>query len=78
MTERLAALKRDGEMEFWGNKNPKCPHCSHEYDIQDHEAWALYEEGEHEIECPLCDLTYIVSVNVSYSYSTDDQPDEDE
>ena len=76
-TEPLAALKKGDLLEFWGNDSPKCPHCAHVYDIQEREAWNLYEEGDHKIECPSCDRTYKVTVNVSYSYSTDEQ-DEDE
>lgn len=80
MTKRFAALKAarlsNRELGFWGRAVPKCPHCGHDYDIQVHEAWRLYEEGAHEIECPSCDLEYVVSVDVSYSYSTDEQEEE--
>lgn len=60
--------------------SPKCPHCDHDYEIDDHQAWHLYDptEDEHEIECPACEKTYIVKVRVKYSFSTDEQPDEDE
>jgi uncharacterized C2H2 Zn-finger protein len=79
MTKRLEALKvADHSLDFWGLKQPKCPHCGHEYDIQDHEKWCLYEEGEHDIECPRCDHEYRVSVSVTFSYSTDDQDDDEE
>lgn len=82
MTERLSAIKAARlacrELDFWGRDNPKCPHCGYDYDIQEREAWNLYEEGEHQIECPSCHLDYAVSVNVSFSYSTDEQEDEDD
>ena len=44
-----------------------------EYDIYDYEAWNLYEEGEHEIECPFCENEFEVSVHVSYTYDTSNQ-----
>lgn len=74
---KFAALKQGDDIEFWGNDLPKCPHCGHLYDINDHEAWGLYEEGPHEIECPSCDLEYDVTVNVSCTYSTDEQEDDE-
>ncbi|MCQ9618356.1 hypothetical protein L1889_18120 [Paenalcaligenes niemegkensis] len=74
---RLAALSASSEeMEFWGNLIPKCPHCGDDYDIEGHEAWSLYSEGDHEIECPACDLKYTVSAHATYTYSTDDQPED--
>ena len=81
MTERLAAIMAarlvHRELDFWGRDKPKCPHCGYEYDINEREAWSLYAEGYHEIECPSCDLEYTVSVSVSYSFSTDEQEDEE-
>lgn len=74
--ERLSSLKQSCHLDFWGLSNPRCPHCGVDYDVNEREAWHLYEEGGHEIECPSCDLPYHVSVNVSYSYSTDEQEEE--
>lgn len=75
--QKFAARRAEpkGSSEFWGNRQPKCPHCGHDLDIAEHERWGLYEEGEHETECPACDLGYTVSVRVSYSYSTESQED---
>jgi hypothetical protein len=75
-TERLAALKAGDTLDFWGNAKPKCPHCGTDFDIAEHEAWRLYEEGEHEVECYSCGLDYTVSTRVSFSFSTDtEDPD---
>lgn len=73
--ERLEALNAEpaGSLEFWGNKHPKCPHCAAEIDVSANDLWRIYEEGEHEIDCPICDLEFSVSTNVSYSFSTDRQ-----
>lgn len=81
-TERFQALKeakrgnRLGSLEFFGNKSPKCPHCRADYSIEEHEAWRLYEEGEHEAECGRCSQEFRVSTRISYSFSTDNQDDE--
>lgn len=80
MTERLAALKAtEHSIDFWRNDKPKCPHCGDDYDIDENEAWHLYDtdEGDHEIECSSCDFTFSVAVSVSFSFSTDEQEEEE-
>lgn len=78
MSEKFSALKSGDRMDYWGTKNPMCPHCGHEVSVQDNELWRLYEEGEHdEVECPSCEQTFTVSTSVSYSFSTDEQEEDD-
>ena len=77
-TERLAALEAGNQWDFCANKSPKCPHCGDDYNITDNEAWELFDEGDHEVECPACDQAFTVSVIVSHSYSTYEQEDEDD
>jgi hypothetical protein len=78
MANRLAALKAsEDSMEFWGNEDPKCPHCGDDFDVSENEAWEVYGEGEHELTCPSCDLDFTVETRVSYSFSTEDQPDDE-
>ena len=73
----LKALTDLGFMAFWENEKPKCPHCSADFEIQDQEAWHLYnDEDEHQVECSSCELEFKVKTSVSYSFSTDEQ-DED-
>lgn len=73
MTKKLEALKKCGNdivdrLEFFGNRNPKCPYCGEEW-------WELYEEGDHTVTCPSCDHDFIVRTSVRYSFSTDEQHD---
>ncbi len=75
MNERLKALKEGDSWDFCGKPLPICPHCGKEYDPSDNDAWRIYEEGEHEIECPACELDFSVSTWVSHSFSTDNQPE---
>ncbi len=77
MTEKLKALREGDWLDFWGKDNPKCPHCGVESDVSENDWWHLYEEGEHEVTCPSCDEDFTVSTRVSYSFSTDEQ-EEDE
>lgn len=83
MAERFAALKMAKidepymPSEFWRADQPKCPHCGESCDISDNDWWRLYEEGEHEVSCPHCDGDFTVSTAVSYSFSTDEQEDDE-
>lgn len=47
-----------------------CPWCGEvqEYDFDDHE---IYEEGEHDMICHLCDKSFRMQTNVSYYYDTE-------
>lgn len=78
MTIRLQALKDRGGNDFWRNDDVRCPHCGNCINVADHEMWELYEEGEHEIECPYCELSMTVQSDVKYSFSTEDQPDDED
>lgn len=76
MTEPLEALNASDSMEFWGNKQPKCPHCGAEYDIDRHEAWELYsDDDEHEVDCGTCELSFRVRTITTHVFSTDEQDD---
>ncbi len=83
VAKNFAALRAANEggvldrLAFWWCKSPRCPHCGESIDIENHELWRLYEEGEHELECPYCGSEFRVSVEVSYSFSTDDQDMDD-
>lgn len=84
MSEKFAALKRAKEEDgyapdgYWGADQPKCPHCGHVCDISEESWYRLYEEGEHQVACPSCDGDFTVSTRVSYSFSTDEQNEDDE
>lgn len=84
MSERFAALKRaiatEGPypMDYWGNKDPRCPHCGEVCEISDNGWYELYDEGEHEVSCPHCGEDFTVSTRVSFSFGTDEQGDMDE
>jgi hypothetical protein len=71
--KHLGALQGGDCLDFMANSNPKCPHCGHDCNVNDMEAWQLYEEGEHDLECPSCDGAFIVSTSVKFSFSTDEQ-----
>lgn len=76
MTERLKALKERDSDEFYMNDDVRCPHCGNCISPVDHDMHWLYEEGEHEIECPYCELSMKVQVEVKWSFTTESQPDD--
>ena len=80
MAERFEALKRakaeGSELDFWGLRHPRCPHCGAEIDVSANDLWRIFEEGEHDIDCPYCDEEFEVSTRVSYTFSTDTLPDD--
>ena len=76
------ATNRRDEMEFVMNKQPKCPHCGTEFDIDRNESWHLYskDDADQEVECDSCGREFEVKVHCQYPFSTDEQAamDEDE
>lgn len=48
---------------------PVCPHCGHEWS-SDEEADFCSMDVEEEVTCEECDKVYVISVFVSYRYTT--------
>lgn len=75
MSEPYEALKAASWCDFSYRDEPKCPHCGTGYNICDNETWRLYEEGEHDVTCPSCDMDFSVSTHITHAFSTDTQED---
>lgn len=75
--EQFKALKEGDSWDFSCNELPKCPHCGEDYSIEDNESWRLYEDDNHDVECNACENKFVVHTNVTYTFSTDYQEDED-
>ena len=67
----LEALKKQGDMDFWLNKQPKCPHCGNDFDVSKNDAWRIYAEDTHDVSCPSCDLDFKVKSSVTFKFTTD-------
>lgn len=78
MADRLEALKAaKHSIEFYGNKEPKCPHCGEDYDIGRNDSWQLYNDDDrHDVTCPSCEHEFTVVTHCSYTFSTDEQEEE--
>jgi len=68
-------LNSKNSFDYWGNDSPKCPHCDEEIGVGDNDLYRIYEEGEHQVDCPQCDQPFMVSTRISHSFSTDRQPE---
>lgn len=78
MTEKLSALKNGDFLAFVANKDPKCPHCGDDFDITDNEARFLYDDnGPHRVECRRCDNEFQVNSIARWTFSTDEQDDDE-
>lgn len=75
----LEALRKD-RWEFVHTDVPMCPHCGADFDIDENEAWELYDVStdEHEVTCSTCDAPFIVHTHAKYTFCTDNQPEADE
>jgi len=74
---KFAALRGVAHfMEFSYNRQPKCPHCGEDFDIDRNEAWKLYDDdGTHEVTCPSCEMDFQVESHATWTFSTEDQDD---
>lgn len=70
--------KYSDNSDYRQTDNPVCPHCDYVCQVNDCEWWDLYDtsESDHSHECPSCGKEFSIQVNVTYTFSTDEQ-DED-
>lgn len=79
--EALTLAKEQGDsFYYFGNDNPKCPHCGEVYYIEEHEAYYLYHQDTAyaKIECDHCEMDFIVEVNHEITFDTEDSDGLDE
>lgn len=55
----------EGETEFVGEEEPRCPWCAQRVDLGDP---AYIRDGMH--TCPHCGRDFSLSVNITYSFSS--------
>jgi transcription elongation factor Elf1 len=78
MAEKLSALKSGHWSDFSMTVNPICPHCGTEFDIRENEAWFVYDDNNtHTVECNRCENEFQVNSHARWSFSTDEQEDDD-
>ena len=51
----------------------RCPGCGHSWRVED-----LYQEGEHDVTCQICDCEFQVTTKVSFSFVSPERIREDD
>jgi hypothetical protein len=47
----------------------RCPKCDHLENVHD-DYYGLFEDGEHEVFCTLCDYKYTISTHVQFDFTS--------
>ena len=68
-------LNEENSIDYAYNNEPLCPFCDYSMDINASELFQLYEDGDHELNCPNCAKLVKVQSNVTFDFSTDEQDD---
>lgn len=53
--------------EAWNNKGIECPYCGH---LMQPEEAGDYSEDEESHHCDACDQGFVVSCNITYSWTS--------
>ena len=61
-------LSLDGEIHH--KKFVRCPSCRHSWNPSDSDDYQFFEEGEHELTCPICEHEFEISTQVSYNFTS--------
>lgn len=63
----------DEIVDTWSDDYVICPYCGEalETNLGYEDFPEIYEEGEHELECPECEKKFILNTYISYSWETE-------
>jgi DNA-directed RNA polymerase subunit RPC12/RpoP len=56
----------------------RCPKCKTSYLPDAFREYSVFEEGEHDIDCPKCGYFFIIETTISYSFESPALDDEDD
>lgn len=59
-----------GEKEITHPKFLRCPECEHAWNPVDEDHFNVFQEGEHQVCCNICDTTFEVSTRISFSFTS--------
>lgn len=54
----------------------RCPKCGNSYEALEFSEFDIFEEGEHDVDCPSCGYFFIVETAVSYNFTSPAVADE--
>ncbi len=63
----------DEKVDTWSSDYVICPYCGEalKTDLGYEDFPEIYEDGEHELDCPECGRIFILNTCVSYSWETE-------
>lgn len=64
--------------DHYNKKQPICPHCDAEYDIDKNESYFLYnyDEENHELICDGCEKEFWVKPVITFTFTSAECEDE--
>ena len=71
-------LNKDNRIDYFRNDDIKCPKCDKDIDIGEYDLYECYSEDETRILCPFCDEDICVYGHAHWTFSTDEQEDDEE
>jgi NMD protein affecting ribosome stability and mRNA decay len=54
----------------------RCPECGHTWNPGDEDDYSVYEDGEHEVACGVCDHNFEISTTVRYTFESPERVQE--
>lgn len=60
----------DNSGEVTHHKYIRCPKCLRTFDPSDADYYSLYRDGDHDIACPDCSHSFLISTRTSYTFTS--------
>lgn len=60
-------------VDYWGNKNPKCPHCGADFKVWENDrpmSLSYEDDGRSTFDCDRCGKNFVCVTIVRYVFST--------
>lgn len=70
--ERVRAAEPDETPDTWSSDYVICPYCGEAMDtnVGYEDFPEIYEDGDHQVECPECGKVFTLETSVSYTWET--------
>ena len=71
--QNIKDAEPDEEVDTWSDDYVICPYCGYamETNVNYEDLSEIYEEGDHDVECPECEKCFRLTTSVSYSWETE-------
>ena len=69
--QNIKDAEPDETVDTWSDDYMICPYCGCAMEMLSYdETPEMYEEGDHDVECPECERYFRLETSVSYSWET--------